>query len=65
MTSTTTLEGTDTLSGYRAALEGAAVRDEGDCGRIEMRDRDRAALLHRLSTNAIEGLRPGQACAPC
>jgi tRNA-modifying protein YgfZ len=59
MTSTTTLGGTDTLPGYRAALEGAAVRDESDCGRIEMRDRDRAALLHRLSTNAIEGLRPG------
>jgi aminomethyltransferase len=58
----TTIDATDigTLAGYREALEGAALRDEGACGRIEMRERDRASLLHRLSTNAIEGLKPGQ-----
>lgn len=45
---------------YRAALEGAALVDESAAGRIFMRGRDRAALLHRLSTNDIERLRPGQ-----
>ena len=45
---------------YRAALEGAALVDESAAGRIVMRGRDRAALLHRLSTNDIEQLRPGQ-----
>ncbi|MEN9937776.1 MAG: hypothetical protein RLZZ387_4355 [Chloroflexota bacterium] len=45
---------------YRAALEGAAFAEEHDAGRIFMRGRDRAALLHRLSTNDIERLRPGQ-----
>ncbi|MBK9710795.1 MAG: aminomethyl transferase family protein [Kouleothrix sp.] len=45
---------------YRAALTGAALADQGARGRIFMRGRDRAALLHRLSTNDIERLRPGQ-----
>lgn len=45
---------------YRAALESAALFDESAAGRIVMRGADRAALLHRLSTNAIDGLRPGQ-----
>ena len=45
---------------YQAARAGAAYADEGARGRIFMRGRDRAALLHRLSTNDIERLRPGQ-----
>ena len=45
---------------YRAAYEHAALLDATPCGRVWMRDRDRAALLHRLSTNQIEQLRPGQ-----
>jgi tRNA-modifying protein YgfZ len=45
---------------YRAALEGAAFVDEAAAGRMFLRGRDRAALLHRLSTNDIERLRPGQ-----
>jgi aminomethyltransferase len=45
---------------YRAALEAAALADETACGRIFMRGRDRAALLHRLSTNDVERLKPGQ-----
>jgi aminomethyltransferase len=44
---------------YRAALEGAALFDASAAGRLLMRDRDRAALLHRLSTNQIEKLAPG------
>lgn len=45
---------------YSAALEGAALYTSAARGRIFMRDRDRAALLHRLSTNHIERLVPGQ-----
>ncbi|MBK9944586.1 MAG: aminomethyl transferase family protein [Kouleothrix sp.] len=45
---------------YRAAYAGAAVAEEHSAGRILMRGRDRAALLHRLSTNEIVRLRPGQ-----
>jgi tRNA-modifying protein YgfZ len=48
------------LAAYAAAREGAAIYDGGACGRIWMRDRDAAALLHRLSTNQIEKLTPGQ-----
>jgi len=49
-----------TTSGYHAALNGAALADEGGAGRVFMRGKDRAALLQRLSTNDIARLRPGQ-----
>jgi tRNA-modifying protein YgfZ len=45
---------------YRAALAGAALYDESAAGRIAMYGADRAVLLHRLSTNDIAELRPGQ-----
>jgi aminomethyltransferase len=45
---------------YRAALDASALADESAAGRIFMRGRDRAALLHRLSTNDVEQLKPGQ-----
>lgn len=48
---------------YAAAYEGAALYDSSAEGRILMLDRDRAALLHRLSTNHIERLRPGEGAA--
>ena len=48
---------------YAAAREGATLYGCGARGRIWMRDRDRAALLHRLSTNKIEGLAPGSGTA--
>jgi tRNA-modifying protein YgfZ len=44
---------------YQAALSGAAWIRESDHGRMWLRGRDRAALLHRLSTNDLERLRPG------
>ncbi|HEU5102736.1 MAG TPA: glycine cleavage T C-terminal barrel domain-containing protein [Roseiflexaceae bacterium] len=47
-------------SGYRAALEGVALADEGGAGRIYLRGKDRAALLQRLSTNDVARLKPGQ-----
>jgi aminomethyltransferase len=45
---------------YRAALGGAVLYDEATAGRIAMHGADRAALLHRLSTNDIVALQPGQ-----
>ncbi|NTU86418.1 MAG: glycine cleavage system protein T, partial [Chloroflexales bacterium] len=48
------------LAAYSAAHQGAALYASGARGRVWMRDRDRAVLLHRLSTNHIERLRPGQ-----
>lgn len=46
-------------AGYTAALEGAAFIDESVAGRIFMRGRDRAELLHRLSTADVRRLKPG------
>lgn len=48
------------IPSYEAVYTGTAVIDETDRGRLWMRGRDRAALLHRLSTNHIEQLQPGQ-----
>jgi aminomethyltransferase len=45
---------------YLAALESAALYDEGSAGRIFMRGRDRADLLQRLSTADMLRLPPGQ-----
>jgi folate-binding protein YgfZ len=45
---------------YAAAHTGAALHDSSARGHVWMRDRDRAALLHRLSTNHIERLQPGE-----
>lgn len=45
---------------YTAALEGAALYDESSHGRIRMRGESAADLLHRLSTNDMLKLRPGQ-----
>ncbi len=50
----------DSHAEYHAALNHAAVIDASAAGRFWMRDRDRAALLHRMSTNDIEGLSSGQ-----
>lgn len=47
---------------YAAAYESAVLFAGSDRGRIWMRDRDRAALLNRLTTNQIEALQPGQGC---
>ncbi|OAN45909.1 glycine cleavage system protein T [Chloroflexus islandicus] len=48
------------MSGYEAVYAGAVAIDESDRGRLWMRGRDRASLLHRLSTNHIERLQAGQ-----
>ncbi|NTV63522.1 MAG: folate-binding protein YgfZ [Oscillochloris sp.] len=59
MTDTLTIPHADPPA-YVATREGASVYHGEACGRIWMRDRDAAALLHRLSTNQIEKLTPGQ-----
>lgn len=44
---------------YRAAREGAVLIDRRDEGRLELTDRDRLAILNRISTNAVADLPPG------
>ena len=48
------------MAAYAVAYAGAVIYDGRACGRIWMRGQDAAALLHRLSTNQIEKLTPGQ-----
>ena len=43
-----------------AALEGSVVADRSGLGRIRMSGKDRQDLLHRLSTNEIKSLKPGE-----
>lgn len=50
---------TATLAGYDAVENGVALADASRHGRIRLTQRDRADLLHRLSTNDIAGLTPG------
>ncbi|NOK63874.1 MAG: aminomethyl transferase family protein [Chloroflexi bacterium AL-W] len=45
---------------YRATFEGAVFYNETTAGRIFMRGQDCIALLHRLSTNDLRKLQPGQ-----
>ncbi len=42
-----------------ALADGAAWRDASALGRLRLTKRDRADLLHRLSTNDVSGLAPG------
>lgn len=48
---------------YAAAQTGCVLIDRSGEGRFELLDRDRLALLHRMSTNAVEQLTDGQGCA--
>jgi folate-binding protein YgfZ len=50
----------DAPSEYRAAREGAALHDASYAGRIRAFGGDTLDLLHRLSTNAVVSLQPGQ-----
>ena len=51
---------TDPEDEFRAAVTGAALFDSTSFGRIEVTGEDRLGLLHRLSTNDLQGLRPSQ-----
>lgn len=49
------------LPGYDAVLtQGAALYDDHALGLLRLYGRDRAAIIHRLSTNDVTGLKPGQ-----
>ena len=48
--------------GYEALRRGAAFLDVSARGRIVARGRDRARLLHNLSTNDVKKLTPGNGC---
>ena len=48
--------------GYNALRRGAAWMDVSRRGRIIARGRDRARLLHNLTSNDVKKLQPGQGC---
>jgi aminomethyltransferase len=50
------------MKGYDALRESCAWFDSSRRGRIRVTGEDRARLLHAMSTNHVEGLRPGQGC---
>jgi folate-binding protein YgfZ len=51
---------TDPAAEYHAATHGAAVHDHSCAGRLQATGKDALDLLHRLSTNQVLGLAPGQ-----
>jgi folate-binding protein YgfZ len=48
--------------GYEALRHGAGLLDLSARGRIVARGRDRARLLHNLTTNEVKKMTPGSAC---
>jgi folate-binding protein YgfZ len=48
------------VNAYEAARQAVAVADIGDWGWLVVNGPDRLDFLHRLSTNDLRGLRPGQ-----
>jgi aminomethyltransferase len=50
------------VTGYQALREGAAWRDVSSRGRLRLTGEDRARLLHAMTTNHIEQLKPGEGC---
>ncbi len=48
---------------YRAAVADAVIADRSELGRLEITGKDSLDLLHRLSTNDVRSLRPGQGTA--
>jgi folate-binding protein YgfZ len=55
--------GTDPAAAYRAAREAVILADRSERGRLLIEGRDALDLLHRLSTNGIKDLRPGEGAA--
>ena len=48
--------------GYNALRESAAWIDLSSRGRIRMTGEDRARLLHAMTTNHVQVLKPGDSC---
>ncbi len=55
-----TTTATEIERGYRAARERAGLVDLGSVGRVRMRGEDALDLLHRLSTQDLHALQPGE-----
>jgi folate-binding protein YgfZ len=55
-------EVTTTTTGYAALRENAAWLDLSGRGKIRATGEDRARLLHAMTTNQVETLRPGEGC---
>jgi folate-binding protein YgfZ len=55
--------GGDPAAEYRAAHDAAILADRSGRGRLALRGRDAADLMHRLTTNAIKDLEPSGGCA--
>ncbi len=53
---------TESETGYRAALSGAALFDRSASGKIEVRGPEAPDFLHNLSTNDVKGLPLGGGC---
>jgi tRNA-modifying protein YgfZ len=51
-----------TTNGYEALHTGAAWLDLSSRGKIRVTGEDRARLLHAMSTNQVEQLKPGEGC---
>ncbi len=49
-------------AGYKALREGAAVLDLDSRGRFRAVGEDRARLVHAMSTNHVQQLKPGESC---
>lgn len=60
MTQTVPQIATANTSLYQAALDAVVQLDDSARGRLRLTGNDRAALLHRLTTNDIVALTPGQ-----
>ncbi len=56
------LEVTTRMTGYTALRENAAWLDLSGRGKIRASGEDRARLLHAMTTNQVEGLKPGEGC---
>lgn len=50
------------IAAYQALRESAAFLDLTRRGFLRVRGEDRARLLHAMTTNHIQGMRPGEAC---
>src|SRR5215813_2242479 len=50
------------MTGYEALRNGAGLLDLSGRGEIIARGRDRARLLHNVSSNEVKKMTPGQGC---
>lgn len=50
------------MTGYEALRQSAAWIDLGTRGKIRLTGEDRARLLHAMTTNQIQALKPGEGC---